>query len=108
MNRSDLAKKMASQFSHLPKKTSDQAVALLLDALAGQLGRGGRIEIRGFGAFDVTFRRSRVARNPKNGQVVMVQPKAVPTFKAGRDLRERVDAREDDGALSVRKLTSAA
>lgn len=51
-----------------------------------------RIEIRGVGSFKINYRPSRIGRNPKSGEKVTVPEKHVPHFKAGRELRERVDA----------------
>jgi len=55
------------------------------------LGRGDRIEIRGFGSFALNYRPPRTGRNPKSGDKVLVPQKWVPHFKAGKELRERVD-----------------
>jgi integration host factor subunit beta len=56
------------------------------------LVKGGRIEIRGFGSFGINYRPSRTGRNPKTGEKVPVQEKFVPHFKAGKELRQRVDS----------------
>jgi integration host factor subunit beta len=57
------------------------------------LVKGRRIEIRGFGSFQINYRPPRTGRNPKSGQTVQVPEKFVPHFKAGRELRERVDSK---------------
>jgi integration host factor subunit beta len=59
--------------------------------MTGALARGGRIEIRGFGSFALNYRPPRIGRNPKSGDKVQVPAKYVPHFKAGKELRERVD-----------------
>jgi len=56
---------------------------------------GNRIEIRGFGSFGLNYRPPRTGRNPKSGEKVQVPEKYVPHFKAGKELRERVDAAND-------------
>jgi integration host factor subunit beta len=56
------------------------------------LVNGQRIEIRGFGSFAINHRPPRTGRNPKTGEKVPVPAKFVPHFKAGRELRERVDS----------------
>jgi integration host factor subunit beta len=66
-------------------------VKTILDALAKNLSRGERIEIRGFGSFSLSFRPARLGRNPKSGERVQVPAKYVPHFKAGKELRDRVD-----------------
>ena len=67
------------------------AVKMVLEAMAAALARGDRIEIRGFGSFALNYRPPRVGRNPKSGDKVEVPQKWVPHFKAGKELRERVD-----------------
>jgi integration host factor subunit beta len=69
------------------------AVRAILDAMAATLVRGDRIEIRGFGSFALNYRPPRNGRNPKTGESVNVPAKYVPHFKAGLELRERVDYR---------------
>ena len=63
----------------------------ILDTLGDSLAKGGRIEIRGFGSFSLNFRAPRKGRNPKTGETVFVPGKYVPHFKAGKEMRERVD-----------------
>ncbi|CAH1386440.1 integration host factor subunit beta [Candidatus Nitrotoga sp. M5] len=91
MTRSDLIAKLAERYPQLLAKDADLAVKVILDAMAGTLARGGRIEIRGFGSFALNYRPPRIGRNPKSGDKVQVQAKYVPHFKAGKELRERVD-----------------
>jgi integration host factor subunit beta len=64
---------------------------MILEALSEALVKGDRIEIRGFGSFALNYRPPRVGRNPKTGEKVNVPEKWVPHFKAGKELRERVD-----------------
>ena len=66
---------------------------MILDAIAHQLVSENRIEIRGFGSFDLVYRKPRLGRNPKSGEKVSVPGKYRPHFKAGKELRERVDYR---------------
>ncbi|MES1982532.1 MAG: integration host factor subunit beta [Pseudomonadota bacterium] len=91
MTRSDLIAKLAEQFPQLLAKDAELAVKVVLDAMGGALVRGGRIEIRGFGSFALNYRPPRTGRNPKSGDKVQVPAKHVPHFKAGKELRERVD-----------------
>ncbi|PKO33761.1 MAG: integration host factor subunit beta [Betaproteobacteria bacterium HGW-Betaproteobacteria-7] len=72
-------------------KDADFAVKMILDAMSEALVRGDRIEIRGFGSFALNYRPPRTGRNPKSGEKVSVPAKWVPHFKAGKELRERVD-----------------
>lgn len=91
MTRSDLIAKLAERYSQLLAKDAELAVKVILDTMAGILARGGRIEIRGFGSFSLNYRPPRTGRNPKSGEKVQVPAKHVPHFKAGKELRERVD-----------------
>ncbi|CDF99982.1 Putative Integration host factor subunit beta [Avibacterium paragallinarum JF4211] len=63
----------------------------ILEQVAQTLERGERVEVRGFGSFSLHFRQPRIGRNPKTGARVELEAKSVPHFKAGKDLRMRVD-----------------
>jgi integration host factor subunit beta len=91
MTRSDLIAKLAERYPQLLARDAELAVKVILDTLSGTLARGGRIEIRGFGSFSLNYRPPRIGRNPKSGEKVQVPAKHVPHFKAGKELRERVD-----------------
>jgi integration host factor subunit beta len=91
MTKSDLIARLAERFPQLVAKDADFAVKMILDAMSEALTKGDRIEIRGFGSFALSFRPPRVGRNPKSGDKVSVPEKWVPHFKAGKELRERVD-----------------
>jgi integration host factor subunit beta len=92
MTKSELIAQLAERFPQLVAKDADFAVKMILDALSEALVKGDRIEIRGFGSFALNYRPPRVGRNPKSGDKVSVPEKWVPHFKAGKELRERVDA----------------
>ena len=96
MTKSDLIGQLAGRFPQLVAKDADLSVKTILDAMSEALSRGDRIEIRGFGSFALNYRPPRVGRNPKSGEKVDVPEKWVPHFKAGKELRERVD-----GSLEV-------
>jgi integration host factor subunit beta len=91
MTKSDLIARLTERFPQLVLKDADVAVKMILDALSATLIRGDRIEIRGFGSFALNYRPPRVGRNPRSGKKVSVPAKYVPHFKAGKELRERVD-----------------
>lgn len=91
MTKSDLIVRLAERFPQLVAKDADFAVKMILDAMSEALSKGDRIEIRGFGSFALNYRPPRVGRNPKSGDKVNVPEKWVPHFKAGKELRERVD-----------------
>lgn len=98
MTKSELIALLANRFPQLALRDADYAVKTILDAMSQSLGNGQRIEIRGFGSFSLSQRASRMGRNPKSGEQVMVPAKYVPHFKPGKGLRERVDStlRNDD------------
>ena len=91
MTKSELIARLAERFPQLVAKDADFAVKMILDALTSALVKGDRIEIRGFGSFALNYRPPRTGRNPKSGEKVQVPAKYVPHFKAGKELRERVD-----------------
>ena len=91
MTKSDLIARLAERFPQLVAKDADFAVKMILYAMSDALAKGDRIEIRGFGSFSLNYRPPRVGRNPKSGDKVSVPEKWVPHFKAGKELRERVD-----------------
>ena len=91
MTKSELIARLAARFPQLVAKDADYAVKMMIDAMSDALARGDRIEIRGFGSFALNYRPPRVGRNPKSGDKVLVPEKHVPHFKAGKELRERVD-----------------
>ena len=91
MTNSELIARLAERFPQLVAKDADLAVKMILDAMSDALVRADRIEIRGFGSFALNYRPPRTGRNPKSGEKVSVPAKWVPHFKAGKELRERVD-----------------
>ena len=94
MTKSELIARLAERFPQLVAKDADFAVKVVLDAMTAALARADRIEIRGFGSFALNYRPPRTGRNPKSGEKVQVPAKHVPHFKAGKELRERVDSQE--------------
>ncbi|MDO4693309.1 MAG: integration host factor subunit beta [Eikenella sp.] len=97
MTKSELMVRLAEKYiaansnTQLAAKDVEQSVKVLVDTMTRSLARGQRIEIRGFGSFDLNHRPARVGRNPKTGEKVDVPEKYVPHFKPGKELRERVD-----------------
>ena len=99
MTRSELIKKLAAHFPQFTVKDAELSVTVILSAMADNLSRGGRTEIRGFGSFCINYRSPRMGRNPKNGVSVPVPGKYVPHFKAGMELRERFDYHSNSASL---------
>jgi integration host factor subunit beta len=94
VTKSELIARLTTRYPQLVAKDAELAVKTILDAMGKSLAQGRRIEIRGFGSFDLNYRPPRTGRNPKSGSKVEVPEKFVPHFKAGKELRERVDELE--------------
>ena len=97
MTKSELITRLGARFPQLVTKDAELSVKTIIDAMAKSLAQGQRIEIRGFGSFDLNYRPPRVGRNPKSGEKVKVPEKYVPHFKAGKEMRERVDYKDTKG-----------
>jgi integration host factor subunit beta len=91
MTKSELIADLAAANPHLTSRDVELIVGTIFDEITAALARGARVELRGFGAFTVKHRDARTGRNPRTGEAVPVDEKAVPFFKAGKDLRERVN-----------------
>jgi integration host factor subunit beta len=92
MTKSELIARLAELNPHLYQRDVERIVTTIFDEIATALARGDRVELRGFGAFSVKRRDARLGRNPRTGQSVDVSEKAVPFFKTGKLLRERLNA----------------
>ena len=92
MNKSDLVVALVDK-KNLTEKQAMEIVDLMFNGFANELKNGGRIEIRGFGSFNVRKYKSYKGRNPKNGEHVDVKPKRSPFFKVGRELKKMVDSK---------------
>jgi len=97
MLRSALVARLQEEFASLKAADVEMAVDTFLDEIAATLASGGRVELRGFGAFSVRKRDARTGRNPRTGEAVEVEAKRVPFFKPGKELRDRVDGRAQPG-----------
>ena len=91
MTKSEITKLLARRQTYLVFADIELAVKMILENMTSALSSGERIEIRGFGSFDVHYRPPRIGRNPKSGKVVFVPVKFIPHFKAGKELREGVN-----------------
>jgi integration host factor subunit beta len=91
MTKSELIAELASANPHLTGRDVELIVATIFEEITAALARGERVELRGFGAFTVKNRQARTGRNPRTGAAVTVDEKSVPFFKAGKELRERVN-----------------
>ncbi len=91
MTKSELIAELAVANPHLTTNDVEVIVATIFNEITAALARGERVELRGFGAFTVKRRQARTGRNPRTGEAVPVDEKVVPFFKAGKELRERVN-----------------
>lgn len=91
MIKSLLVERMIQRMSHLPPKDVEHGVNGIIDVMIDALSHGRRIEIRGFGSFCLHHRAPRLAHNPKTGEKLITHSKYTPYFKAGKEMRERVN-----------------
>ncbi len=91
MTKSGLIEEVARLTPHISKKDTEVVVNTIFDSMTQALKEGERIEIRGFGSFQVKIREAREGRNPKTGEPVQISAKRTPFFKVGQELQEMVD-----------------
>ncbi|HET9460280.1 MAG TPA: integration host factor subunit beta [Sphingomicrobium sp.] len=99
MIRSELVQKLCQDFPDLTQREVESVVSAVFDSITDQLAQGGRVELRGFGAFSTRKRDARVGRNPRTGESVQVNAKRVPYFKPGKEMRERLNLQEATSEL---------
>ena len=92
MTKSELIAGLTADNPQLRGADVETIVTTIFDEITSALARGTRVELRGFGAFTVKHRGARTGRNPRTGEAVPVDEKSVPFFKAGKELRERVNS----------------
>lgn len=93
MIRSELIQKIADENPHLYQRDVERIVNTIFDEITLAMSKGDRVELRGFGAFSVKKRDSRIGRNPRTGETVPVAEKHVPFFKTGKLLRDRLNGK---------------
>ena len=91
MIRSELVQLLCADHPDLTVREIERVVAAFFDSITEQLQSGGRVELRGFGAFSTRGRDARKGRNPRTGDSVDVASKRVPYFKTGKEMRERLN-----------------
>jgi integration host factor subunit beta len=92
MIKSELIAALAAENTHLTQRDVERVVGVIFERMIEALESGGRVELRGFGAFSVRSRPARAGRNPRTGEAVDVRAKHVPFFKSGKELRARLNA----------------
>lgn len=117
MIKSELVTRLAARNPHLYQKEVEGVVNTVLGEIGNALKERNRVEMRGFGAFSVRVRGARVGRNPRTGEAVQVAEKAAPFFRAGKEMRDRINvgrpvpARKASGSSGkggARKVASTA
>jgi integration host factor subunit beta len=91
MIKSELIEKLSAENPHLFQRDVENIVNAILGEIGDALSHGNRVELRGFGAFSIKNRPPRTGRNPRTGEKVAVDEKYVPQFKAGKEIRERLN-----------------
>lgn len=93
MIRSELVQALAENNGDLTAAEVEKIVDIFFSGITDQLAKGGRVELRGFGAFTTRARDARTGRNPRTGEAVQIDAKKVPFFKPGKEIRERLNAK---------------
>ena len=91
MIRSELVQKLCSDFPDLTQREVENVVAALFDSITDQLAKGGRVELRGFGAFSTRQRDARTGRNPRTGEPVAIPASKAVKFSVGADFKKKVN-----------------
>ena len=91
MNKTELIAAVAEK-AELSKKDAEKAVKAFTDVVSEELVNGGKIQVVGFGTFEVSERAAREGRNPKSGEVMNIPASKTPKFKAGKALKDMVNA----------------
>ena len=90
MNKTELVAAMADQ-AGLSKKDSEKALKAFTDVVAADLKKGGKVQLVGFGTFEVAERAAREGRNPQTGAVMKIPASKAPKFKAGKALKDSIN-----------------
>ena len=91
MTKSDIVKKL-SENMNLKKKIAEEVIDTIFDSMKESLINGNKVEIRGFGTFKVKNYKAYEGRNPRTGEIINVQPKKLPFFKIGKELKEKLNS----------------
>jgi len=95
MTKSELIARIAELNPHLYQSDAEKIVSTVFDEISAALANGNRVELRGFGVFSVRSRNARAGRNPRTGEQVSVEAKNVPFFKAGKKLKDMLNADDE-------------
>ena len=95
MTKSELIARIAELNPHLYQSDAEKIVSTVFDEIGAALANGNRVDLRGFGVFSVRSRNARAGRNPRTGEQVSVEAKNVPFFKAGKKLKDMLNADDE-------------
>lgn len=101
MTKSELIQRLAKRYPYLYQRDVERLVNTILENISQTLVEGGRVELRGFGAFSIRKREARKARNPKNGAEVFIGERHTIYFRTGKELRERVNKKLEAAAKAA-------
>ena len=93
MNKAELISSVAEE-AEITKKDAEKAVNSVLKCIEMALAKGEKVQLVGFGTFDIKYRKARKGRNPQTGEEIDIEAANVPVFKAGKDLRDAVEKLE--------------
>ncbi|MDR1375227.1 MAG: integration host factor subunit beta [Holosporaceae bacterium] len=93
MTKSDLVERISSIYPYMSVRNVDKVVSIVIESIVNTLKNGGRIELRGFGAFSVRDRGKTEGRNPRTGEKVIIEAKKVPFFRPGKQLKDLINGR---------------
>ena len=101
MTKSELIQRLAKRYPYLYQRDVEKLVNTVLESISQTLVEGGRVELRGFGAFSIRKREARKARNPKNGAEVNIGQRFTIYFRTGKELRERINDKQPASGASA-------
>ncbi len=90
MNKTELVAAVAEKAA-LSKKDAEKAIAATIDAITGALTEGDKVQLVGFGTFEVRAREARNGKNPRTGEIIKIAASKAPAFKAGKALKDAVN-----------------
>jgi integration host factor subunit beta len=94
MIKSELVHRIASANTHLYVREIEKIVGAIFDEISNAMARGDRVELRGFGTFSLRIRKARIGRDPRTGGTVSVREKALPYFRAGKEMNSRLNGEQ--------------
>ena len=104
--KSKLVQIITEQNPHLYQRDVERLIKTIFDEITNSLAESKRVELRGFGAFSVQERKARIGRNPRNGASVAVAAKSIPRFKTGKELRMKLNAKQNDAQSDTKPENS--